>query len=273
MDTAKFTGKLNTMPILSVLGNTTPPNSFIVPWTSMEVGNYDNGKSQTIPIDNAAILDTGATQMFFPADLASKFDSDPLDPFNNGGGELLCSANPKGLYFRFGFNNDPSATFTMNASDVVQPSRYLNGSQRMDKHGKPLCSNPFMFTDLENTNLGVLGSSFLSNVYSVFDVDNLQIGLAQLKYNVSESNFVECQKGASQIPSAAVPSPTASFTPITALGGTTTGTTSSGSSATASGKAAASLRFGSDWNRLPLAATFIVMPLGAFGFLQDVFLA
>lgn len=198
------------------------------------MGNSSSGESHKISFNNAALLDSGSTQILLPQAISDKIGLP--DALTSGQGEILCSDAPQDLYLRLGFNNLAAAEFSIPISKVIAPSRYGNGTARTDKHGNPLCANPFYLLTGQNTNLAVLGSPFVSQLYSVFDVDALQIGLAQPVFNATaEPKYVECGKdsgpGASSaaggIPGAATQAPTATFRPIGDNPGTTTGASAS----------------------------------------------
>ena len=200
IDTAKFDGDLHTVPLISD-NKAGIIDQYLVPWTSFEIGNSKYANTTSFQINHAALFDTSTVDIQFPPDLAASLSS-PLGFIDGQGNGIDCDFAQSGFFFRFGFNNDPSAVITVNASDIVKPSLGVAANNT--------CYKPW---SVSQNNMAVFGLAFLGAVYTVYDHEHLQIGLAQAKSNVTETNIVECD-GTTGIPSAVPLAPTASFTAV-----------------------------------------------------------
>ncbi|KAL8966910.1 MAG: hypothetical protein Q9183_003157 [Haloplaca sp. 2 TL-2023] len=180
IDASKFHGRLQLLPIPAL------PNlsgnqrlDIAVQMTSLFLES-DTGSSELLPEDTVlyANLDTGSTVMLAPYSYIS-----PLyDAFNvisdpDGSALIDCSASiNRSLAFGFGGSGGPS---------IKLPLGQLMGSDVVDTiNGTPYCT--FFIQSSKTLPFLILGDVFLRSVYTVFDLDNYQIAIAQAQTDANE---------------------------------------------------------------------------------------
>jgi len=157
-DSSHYSGELATLPLLAVDGVT---SQFVVELTS--IGITDSTGSTTLTdssFDYAGLMDSGTTYIHVPTDIYT-----PLATYfgANSDRTIDCSiANVEGS-LDFGF---PGVTISVPFSELVVPFSAdgvcVFGLEADD-------SEPF----------AIFGDTFLRSAYVVYDLDDLELGLAQ----------------------------------------------------------------------------------------------
>lgn len=145
---------------------------------------YDNGtsdKSNIIQTSNInALLDSGTTLTYFDQDIVDEFVEklDPSASFNAqmGGYEVACTLRQPGNNVTFNFDNKKEIDVPL--SDLIMIAGQDNQT------GKPIC----MLGVAANSHT-ILGDNFLRHCYSVFDLEDDTISIAQMNWNDEEEDI------------------------------------------------------------------------------------
>ncbi|KAK6360056.1 hypothetical protein TWF730_006210 [Orbilia blumenaviensis] len=189
IDTEKYCGPLARVPIIA--------NSFLgireYTINMQSVSATRNGEPVVFSAGAAslgpALLDTGASIMILPDALAGQifdFVNVTVGPFDILG-KTPCSNMNEDITFNFEFD-----TITINV-DINQLV------------GIPDENNMCFFGIVAGSTFGdpeivLLGDTFLSSAYTVFDVENKNIYLAQAKLNAVKENIVQINAGVNGVP-------------------------------------------------------------------------
>lgn len=241
VDTDKFIGELVTVPILpdAESGNY---SSFTVGVTELSFA-FSNGTTYNQSLSSqsgslSSILDSGTTLSYLPDDIATTlFDAVGAYQYTSLGSSLALVDCGLNVEFNFQINNNvtitvPSDELVIDAfegttlpSDVPFASTCLFGIQNIGS------SSGASGSSARTADYAILGDSFLRSAYVVYDLGNLQIGLAPANLNSTSTNVQELKAGESSLPAfSGVASQTASSSSSSG-----TSTTSSSATGTSSG--------------------------------------
>ena len=185
VDTAKYTGSLETVPIIPVGGQVYA--EFVIALTG--VGSNGNSGSIASNIAVPALLDSGSSLMYLPNDITqSIYDAVNAQYDRNAGAAFVdCSlANTQGT-IDFTFS---SPTIRVPINELVLVAGVQNN--------QPVCILGIAPAGASTT---VLGDTFLRSAYVVYDLANNEISLAQTDFNSTSTNVLEIQAN-KPIPSA-----------------------------------------------------------------------
>ena len=174
IDKAKFEGSLSTLPYVQVPGTDPKIKEFTSSWTSMTV--VTSKGNDTVPLNRGAMFDTGAADILLEEDVIERIRTGIGWDEDKPG----CSYAEEDASVVFGFNNDPSAVITLKMSDVLKPNA----------QNETICNFVFSTPPTPQPH-AVFGDPFLRHAYTVFDLENSAIHIAQAKVNVTESDIVE----------------------------------------------------------------------------------
>jgi hypothetical protein len=203
IDTEKYYGNLIAVPI-EPDAQTKAITSFTVTLSTISLtdtnGTSTNYSTSAVPV----ILDSGTTFSYLPTDLVNRlyktFDIyDDLD--NTQVAYVDCSYARKQeltLDFQFGGDDGPLIKVPMDELVLDNLKQYI-----------PLGFQPpsdLPFTDIcqfgiwPDSQVYLLGDTFLRSAYVVYDLASNEIALAQSNLNSTESNIVEIKANSTQIP-------------------------------------------------------------------------
>lgn len=155
--------------------------NFYIPWTSLTISTPSSNK--TIPINVPTLLDTGHTGISVPQALlepiVTELDIRPT--------MALCDLLSSDITLLFGFNDDPAATIAVRLADMAAPFK-VNGTDATAEDGSPACRPP---ADAADSTYATFGDSFMRSAYTVFDLENKRISIAQARLNATRSDVVE----------------------------------------------------------------------------------
>ncbi|KAI4115804.1 MAG: hypothetical protein LQ345_003675 [Seirophora villosa] len=193
VDTHKFHGMLQTLPVI--------PSAGVYEKVSIVmsgVGLSTKGRRQFSRKDLSAVamLDAGSTLIQLPNNL---FDAilQGLDmPYEMLGRAAIidCSLAESPALVDFTFS---SATIVVPMNELVAQAVTNDGEELTNDDGSPKCVFGIMPS---NTELVLLGDTFLRSAYVVYDLANNQVSLAQTDFNATSSHLVEIGKGKGWIP-------------------------------------------------------------------------
>ena len=185
VDTAKFHGDLIALPVQidSQSGGLT---SFTVAWTGLSFTS--GGKTSDLSPKAAvpAILDSGTTNLLLPDDIANEV-LNGLGVITDAtfGNVVKCSLLNDVGTFTFSFGGPGGPVINVSLSEFGFPLVDRNGNAATFQDGTEACQfgveaageAPILFGDI-----------FLRSAYVVYDLQENSIGLAQAKFNVTDSN-------------------------------------------------------------------------------------
>ncbi|MCJ1287903.1 hypothetical protein MMC26_007255 [Xylographa opegraphella] len=219
VDTACYQGELQSVPIIPYRGNYTILQVTLDSVNTTTNGNLNTTSSTDLP--QVAVLDTGASGVLLPTDIAQQIWTTFGVEYSNANGLASCPcslANNAGTV-DFGFSgikiSVPVAEFVRPypGNNAPSPGSCLFDVQPLLSYGS--------FSPI------LLGDPFLRSAYVVYDLGNNEISIAQTVYNAQSSNIMEIVNGTTGVPGASnatnivtsVPTPTGSISPT----GTPTG--------------------------------------------------
>lgn len=187
MDTDRYQGNLAILPIQRD-SQSGAISSFTVALSSISVadGSGTSQFSQTnlaIPV----ILDSGTTLTYLPDAIANSI--------LNGVGAISsatygyvvpCSLANSPATFSFGFGGSNGPTINVGLNQFVTPIVSRSGRSPTFDDGSPACSFGLQPAG-QNPNL--FGDTFLRSAYVVYDLENNQIGIAQVRYTLYDTKI------------------------------------------------------------------------------------
>lgn len=225
VDSAKYSGDLQTVQIVNSARNYgySEPIRIEVIVNGISL-NDSNNEIEITPHDYSAVLDTGSTFSYFPASLLRSLGEALNGRFSSALGGYIIDCI------------DDSYTFIINFSGVTINVPLTSLIQRYS-------NNQCFLSILEQsgTDYILFGDNVLRSTYLVFDLDDLEISMAQARYTTEESISVI----SSTVPYA-VRAPGYSSTSLPSLvddSGSPTGTLGSGSNSDGRSSRASTNRF------------------------------
>jgi hypothetical protein len=184
VDTAKYHGNLQTLPIIQEEGGY---REFVIALTGLSIQGQ-SVVSDAIPV----LLDSGSSLSYLPTSVAQSlftiFNAQYSD--SAGAATVPCSLmnNPATLDFSFS-----GATISVPLNELV----LVDGVRR----GQQVCI--LGISDAQGST-SVLGDTFLRSAYVVYDIGNNQISVAPTNFNATNSNVKEIQAGSGGVPGASL---------------------------------------------------------------------
>ncbi|SCU86979.1 LAFA_0E04016g1_1 [Lachancea sp. 'fantastica'] len=169
VDHSKYSGSLYTIPIINTYKNQgyANPIRFEITLQGMGLNANDTQKTYTttkIPV----VLDSGSTLSYLPASLVSAVASSL--------GATYSSSSELYLFDCSKVSNDDSFVFDFGGFQIESSlANYI--LQTSDKSQCALGMIP------QTSGSFILGDNFLTAAYVVYDIDNMQISMAQANYN------------------------------------------------------------------------------------------
>ncbi|KAL8866944.1 MAG: hypothetical protein Q9174_005981 [Haloplaca sp. 1 TL-2023] len=187
IDASKFLGKIQPLPIPA------RPNmggrqrgETAVQMTSLRLEN-DKGSTELLPRDSVlyAVLDTGSTAIAAPRSyIGSLYEALGVTTAPNGSALIDCNMSTNGsLAFGLGGSQGPNIKVPLSQLIWPEVAATVNGTARCEffiQPSEPLSPLPRV----------ILGDAFLRSAYTIFDLDNNQIGVAK-----AQNDAVELVKG------------------------------------------------------------------------------
>lgn len=202
VDTAKFAGSLQTLPIQREQGYFA---EFLITLTDVQVSNKSTSgqvSQQSISGDDMALgvlLDSGSSLTYLPNNISEIIYKMVGADYKkeDGVAYIPCSLRGSDTDFTFTFSGVPIKV----AFDELIINLYdSNGARAVYKNtSQPICL--FGISSAES-GMSVMGDTFLRSAYVVFDLENNEISLAQTKFNTTTSSIVEIGTGADSVPGA-----------------------------------------------------------------------
>lgn len=198
IDTGKFQGKLQTVPVLHTSrGDYT---SLVVALTGVGIRTGSDGSIDTFPSQPVAVaMDSGSSLSYLPDALAAKVYNSVdavFDPANNLAFVPCSMANDKRkLVFTF---SSPQIAVGMDEL-VIDLGPDANGNEATFRDGSKAC---VFGIAPAGSSISILGDTVLRSAYLVYDLDNNEISIAPTRFNSTETNILEIGTGENSVPDA-----------------------------------------------------------------------
>ena len=204
VDTEKYVGRLETLPIQTTHGGDSAPTEFVITLTDLSFVE-DGGDTLRIATGraDAVLLDSGSSLTYLPDDVAAdvmkavgvEFDRE------NGIGLVPCSLadSTSTIDFRF---SQPVISVPLNEL-VLTPQRRYSSSPRVTLTLADGRTEACFFGIMPAGKYPpVLGDTFLRSAYVVYDLENHEISLAQTNFNATADRILEIGSGPDAVPDA-----------------------------------------------------------------------
>ncbi|SSD61900.1 uncharacterized protein SCODWIG_03661 [Saccharomycodes ludwigii] len=175
VDHSKYSGQLYTVPIVNIYSSKNINSAIEFDITLQGIGFSNGKKNSTYSTTKVpALLDSGTTMVYFPEALAEIVADGLGATYSSELGVYLLDCNSvedsDNLVFDFGgfLINSPLNNFIFSTNSDT------------------LCAFGIIPSDDDYI---ILGDSFLQTAYVVYDLDNLEISLAEADYSNSEENI------------------------------------------------------------------------------------
>ncbi|ODQ67521.1 acid protease, partial [Nadsonia fulvescens var. elongata DSM 6958] len=175
VDSAKYTGGLYTIPMVSRYNGYPTPPEFTIALNSI---SYTVGGTETVAAARPmiALLDSGTSLMYLPSDIVNKIATAYSATYTSSVGAYVydCGTSAK---------SDNFLTFTFSGVEMNIPLQVAS---------LPYSGNRCILgmSQTSSDNNIILGDTFLRAVYTVFDLTNSQVAMAQ-SINGATSSSVE----------------------------------------------------------------------------------
>ena len=182
IDTAKFKGKLHTIPI-DIRKGRSDPSEFMITLTGL---GLTNDASQTLNLTDKSfgipvLLDSGTTYTYVPSDLYLSISKQLGVQFVSGTSVVPCSIKDYNGTVDFDFSgfeiHVPFNELVVDAFDLYGQPVHFDDGQELCFFG--------IFPEDSSDNTYVLGDTFLRSAYVVYDLDNAEISLANIHFNTT----------------------------------------------------------------------------------------
>ena len=209
VDSSKYTGDLVSVPVdpigISRASGKPVYASWRIPCTSISFTSPDGSSSQQLSAPDfatPAVLDSGTSTLFLPNDIAQMVYQ------GIGAVEFTVEGNTAFAADCTYLNSNASLTFQFGGSTgpiIALPMSELLSSIPLFAFGNgvPAClvqvQGASEIVTEESTGL-LFGDPFMRNAYIVYDMDNLEISLAQAKFNQSGTSHVHAIPSGSGLP-------------------------------------------------------------------------
>ncbi|KAK5112750.1 hypothetical protein LTR62_003848 [Meristemomyces frigidus] len=192
-DTSKFIGDLTLLDIQPNTQQGTLVSTFTVVWSLLTLtdntGTTIVGTTTDYPLP--AVLDSGTTLTYIPTSLLSPILTYFGAISDNSSAYLVpcnISSLPGTLDFRFG-SQQSGPIISVPFSELAPPAYNTSGDPMTFTDGTAACQ--FGLAAADETTPIIFGDTFLRSAYVVYDLDSLQIGIANANWNSSgRSNVV-----------------------------------------------------------------------------------
>lgn len=195
IDTKKYHGELVSVPVQHGQGMFFDWAVALTSVIRCSTG-YGHPKEIVLTAPNLAvtvILDSGSPNMYLPWILAQNISSALNASTHFGFPYVPCAERRVDSTLDFGFNGGSGPRISVPQSELIYPFGAPSNIGPVNaSDGTPLC---YLGVIGVNGTKFLIGNTFQRSAYLVYDVDNLQVAMAQARYDVDEENIVEITAG------------------------------------------------------------------------------
>lgn len=207
VDHSKYTGNLYTIPIINTLSGSGISNPIQFDVTLQGIGISTNNSSKNDNNNNdddddqititttkiPALLDSGTTLTYLPQEILEQIAD-----------QIGAQYSARIGYYIVPCDDDEQSTSFDSSTNLVFDFGGFHINTSLNDYLIKISRTSCMIGLLPyDSNKVILGDTFLSHAYVVYDLENYQIGLAQAKFDVDDDDSqIEIINGTSGIPSA-----------------------------------------------------------------------
>ncbi len=195
LDTAKYHDELISVPVQLSQGMFFDWRIILTSVIRCSAG-HGHSKEEVLTAPDVGItvnLDSGSPNMYLPWTLAQNISSAMKASTQFGFPYVPCSQRNVDSTLDFGFGDASGPRISVPYSALIYPyGAPSNIGPVTASDGTRLC---YLGVIGVNGTIFLLGDTFIRSAYLVYDVDNLQVAMAQARYNVDEENIVEIVAG------------------------------------------------------------------------------
>lgn len=191
VDTEKFHGDLETLPIQKVDGHYT---QLIIALTGVSLSSGSQHHSYSSDsLAAAVLLDSGSTLTYLPNSLVKSIYKDLNVTYDQSTGNAFvpCDIAKDDINITYTFSS-PKITVGINELVINAGDLYFEDRTRACVFGIAPAGQA----------TAILGDTFLRSAYVVYDLANNEISLANTNFNSAKSNVLEIGAGSDSVPSA-----------------------------------------------------------------------
>ncbi|KAI1761724.1 acid protease [Hypoxylon sp. FL1150] len=206
VDTAQYTGSLQTLPIQS---NDGVFSEFLITLTSLSLANTTIADDQAL----AVLLDSGSSLTYLPDSMVEGIydEVDAQYDSSEGAAYVPCSLASQTPTLDFNFSG---VKISVEMNELVLDLVTAGGQRPTFSNGVTAC---LFGISPAGSGTNVLGDTFLRSAYVVFDLDNNEISLAQTNFNATKTDVQAIPSGTG------IPDATAVSNAVAATEGVVTG--------------------------------------------------
>ncbi|KAI9788529.1 MAG: hypothetical protein M1833_002915 [Piccolia ochrophora] len=199
VNTEKYEGELQTLPIQMSRGDTDNPTEFLI--TLTELGVTQSGSEQSIASNRAdpVLLDSGSSITYLPDDIFENIANALNAQYVSQLGTYFvdCSLATDANTMDFSFSG---AVIRVTFNELIIDLGPDESGERLSLDGE----NPACLLGLSNAgeDSNVLGDTFLRSAYVVYDLENNEIAIAQTTFNATANDVREITTGRDAVPNA-----------------------------------------------------------------------
>ncbi|KAL5332734.1 aspartic peptidase domain-containing protein [Aspergillus crustosus] len=191
VDTEKYHGDLETLPIQSVSGRY---SELVIALTGISISTDSGGSSlSSSALPAAVLLDSGSSLSYLPDSIVEDIYNDIGVTYESstGAGYAPCSLARDNVNVTFSFS---SPKIIVGIDELI-----IDAGDLRFRNGERACIFGIVPA---GESAAVLGDTFLRSAYVVYDLENNEISLANTKFNATESNVLEIGTSNDAVPSA-----------------------------------------------------------------------
>ncbi|KAE8348608.1 aspartic peptidase domain-containing protein [Aspergillus coremiiformis] len=199
---AKYVDKLHTLPVIS------PPGirkAFRVNFTGLSLGTDSMAKPispDSFPTDAVFVSATPLTILpeAIARDLFSQLNTTEL--YRSSQPMFPCDKSPKDKWLTFHFGQ---AAFNISIESFIEPNTpasYPDDPDGPDSNKDGYCYLGLVGGDFKDSHGGnvILGANFLQKIYTVFDMGNDEVSIAQRRWEKAPDEILEIKSGKDSVP-------------------------------------------------------------------------
>ncbi|KAA8917841.1 hypothetical protein TRICI_000006 [Trichomonascus ciferrii] len=190
VDHAKYEGDLQKVPVVNALPQLDDPIQLTVMLSSLSVKPKDGDPIQVMEANFPALLDSGNTACMLPSSVITAVADSMQAEYDMYAESYIqeCGIVEDQGSFEFDLSG---IKIEVPFSDMILPLRDTEGKQIKMRNGKDAC----FLVMFPATDTIVLGDTFLRSAYVVYDLENKEVAMAQVKYNESSSDVEAIESG------------------------------------------------------------------------------
>lgn len=205
VDHSKYSGQLQKVPIINNSKDSDEPIEMTIALSKLGIKKGGEGKQKRKDDDNMifndknlpVLLDSGTSLMLLPENILDAIGTHIGAEYSKEVGYYIheCSIGDKGGSLEFDFSG---IKIDVAISDILLPLTDGHGNPSQFENGENACALGIS----QATDTIILGDTFLRSIYAVYDLENLEIAMAPVKYNQTDNGDIESIKKNGGIPNA-----------------------------------------------------------------------